>query len=155
MTKNYPIAKNVKFILCEDVRMEAHQKLALLGVFPADSITVLGAKPPPAGPGVAVLTSLAIVTVIKSVTGSFDARLRIVGPDGGTAFDEHIGQIDLPKRGAATLAAKTMGFVVPAFGPYRAELQLDDKVFPFQFEIITGPASDAMSDHSPRPDRDS
>lgn len=136
MTQKYPVAGNVKFILCEDVRMEAHQKLTLLGVFPADSITVLNPKEPPGGSGVAVLTSLTVVAVLKQAQGRFDARLRIVAPGGTAAFDEHIGAIELPKRGAATLAAKAMGFVVPAFGSYRAELQLDEKVYPFPFEIL-------------------
>ncbi len=138
MSKKFPATKSVKFILCEDVRMEAHQKLALLGVFPADSITVLGPKAPADGAGVAQLASLAILVMLKDLEGSFDARLRITDPDGRFAFDEVMGKVELQSRSDATLAWKAQGFVVPKFGVFRADLILDDRSYPFEFEIIDG-----------------
>lgn len=141
MNKRFPATKNVKFVLCEDVRMEANQKLALLGVFPADSITVLGPKAPAGGAGVAQLASLGFLVMLKDFAGSFDARLRIADPDGNFAFDEAMGKVELESRGNATLAWKAQGFVVPKFGVYRAELMLDDRAYPFEFEIVEGSAA--------------
>jgi hypothetical protein len=138
MSKKYPATKNVKFILCEDVRMEANQKLALLGVFPADSITVLGPKASADGAGVAQLASLGILVMLKDLEGNFDARLRIADPAGNSTFDEAMGKVEIKSRGNATLAWKSQGFVVPKFGTFRAELMLDDRSYPFQFEIIDG-----------------
>lgn len=141
MSKKYPVTKSVKFVLCEDVREEAHQKLNFLGVFPADSITVLGPMGPPDGPGVAVLASLAIVVTFKDVEGEFEARLRIAAPDGKVTFDDAIGKVDLAKRGTATLAWKAQGFAVTKFGRYRAEVLLDERSYPFEFDILDGPAA--------------
>jgi len=149
MSKKYPVTKSVKFVLCEDVREEAHQKLNFLGVFPADSITVLGPKKAPDGPGVAVLASLAIVVTFKDVEGEFEARLRIVAPDGKVTFDDAIGKVNLVKRGTATLAWKAQGFVVPTFGRYRAEVLLDDRAYPFELEILDG--SSKPTEQSPVP----
>ena len=149
MSKKYPTARNIKFVLCEEVREESHQKLSLLGVFPADSITILGPKPAALGNGVAVLASLAIVVTFKDVEGEFEARLRIAAPDGKVAFDDAIGKVNLAKRGTATLAWKAQGFAVATFGRYLAEVLLDDRSYPFEFEILDG--SSKPTEQAPEP----
>jgi len=150
MSKKYPATKAVKFVLCEDVREEAHQKLSLLGVYPADSVTVVNPTPPPSGSGVALLASLAIVVVIKDLQGEFGTRLKVVAPDGETTFDEAMGTIQLTHRGAATLTWKIQGFIVPKFGRFRAELHLDDRSYPFEFEILNGAAVTANPMQAPK-----
>lgn len=139
MSKKYPTAKTIKFILCEDLREEPRSKLTLLGVFAADSISILKPEAPKGGTGVAVLSSLAIVVAIKGIAGDFEAALAVHSPNGKKpAFEGKLGKVTLPKLGSATLAWKVQGFVVPKFGKYRAELSLDDRVYPFEFEILDG-----------------
>jgi hypothetical protein len=143
MSKKFPTAKAVRFVLCEDVREEARQKLSYLGVFPADSITVIGPSVTQNGAGVAQIASIAIVITLKDLEGSFESRFRIKAPDGATVFDEGMGKVELTKRGTATLAWKAQPFVVPKFGRFEAELLLDGRPYPFEFEILDGSATAA------------
>ncbi len=138
MSKKYPAAKSVKFILCEDVREEAHSKLTFLGVFTADSITLLRPQLPTGTQGVAVLASLAIVVILKGIEGDFETRMKLMTPDKKVAFEGSIGKVKAAKASSATLAWKVQGFVVTSYGCYHAELRLDDKVYPFDFDILDG-----------------
>jgi hypothetical protein len=141
MSKKYPAAKAVKFVLCEDAREEARRKLSLLGVYPNDSITVYAAEPVPAAGGVAVLQSLTLVAMLRGVAGEFAVSVKVLGPNRKLAFEGKLPELKIDKTASAVVGFKVQGFVVPEFGKYRAELMLDDRVYPYEFEVLNGEAA--------------
>lgn len=138
MSKKYPAARAVKFILCEDAREEARQKMSFLGVFPNDSIAIHRAQQPSNGSGVAILENVTIVAMLRGLKGEFTASLKVVSPDEKVLFEAKFPNMKADEIDSALLVAKVKGFVVPAFGKYAVELRLDDRVYPYGFEIVDG-----------------
>ena len=135
MKKQFPTAKAVQFLLCEDVRKEEGGKLGIAGLFPAGQIVVHNGQVPSEVKGVAVIEAVCLVFLITKGHGEFDTHVRVDAPDSETVFNQRVGSLTMKPGTTGTFVAKLSPFLVKAFGQHRAVLTLDDHEYAMPFEI--------------------
>jgi hypothetical protein len=138
MKKKLPEARQVRCHLCEDVRQEINGKLSLLGLYPDDTIIVLGKPASALPPGVVAHLNLAVVIVVTGGAGKFDGILRIVAPGGKALFESPMMPVTIERGRSATAGWKIQGVLFPRFGEYKIEFALDRKRYTFAFRVIDG-----------------
>ena len=138
MAKRY----DARFILCEDIRVEANGKVSLAGIYPGELILLLqniAETALPAGT-IAVLSRLCFVFFVSGPPGSVRASITVYSPDRHKKIIESRslpGQIEQGR--AATIGFTGSTFPVPALGSYAVELKIDDEVHELSFVIEAGP----------------
>ena len=138
MTEKLPTKKDIKFLLSEDVRMEAGGKFSLLGVFPSDRFSV-GGKLPTGVSGVAfAIPSLAFTFVIlpRASYGKRPGRIKVFAPDKRTVLgDIELSTVDLKPGRSAVIANAAKPFAGPAYGTYTVELEIGSNKYRFPFTV--------------------
>jgi len=145
MSTKLPTKRDVRFLLCEDIRQETLNKTSLLGLIPGEQFMVGGPRPPGMPPNIAfVLPSLGFMFVITGGSGRFPGRFKVIAPDKKTEIvDMPIEKpIDIAPGGrGAVFATGSKPFVGPAYGTYTVELDVGAAKFKFAMTIEQGPQS--------------
>jgi hypothetical protein len=137
-----PRKRDVRFLLCEDIRQEGASKSSLLGLIPGERFMVGGPPPPGAPSNVAfVLPSLAFMFIIGGGRGSYKGRFKIVAPDKKTVIVDTPTDkaIQLVQDRTGVFATGTKPFVGPGFGTYTVQFEIGDAKFKFPMVIEKGP----------------
>lgn len=138
MAKRY----DVRFILCEDIRVEANGKISLAGIYPGELVVLLqniAEAALPAGT-IAVLSRLCFVFFVSGPAGSVGASINVYGPSRDKKIVESQslpGKIEQGKT--ATIGFTGSTFPVSALGSHTVELKLDEELHEFSFVIEAGP----------------
>ena len=130
MEKEFP--SKAQFLLCEDIREEAHRKLNLVGVFAGDEVLLEGEE---SGKS---LPSLAILAVFKEGKGEFNISTELLDPSGKPhgAVTSETRTVEIKNNKNMVAIFRWIGFLVPAFGDYTFTIKLDDKSYKYTFSII-------------------
>jgi hypothetical protein len=129
VAKDYPT--DVNFILCEDIREEAHGKFSLLGVFGGQSVLVPESVLGQALPCIAVFSSFA------DGAGTFRAVNELLDPSGkiiASNRDENLEVKKDPDKNMLLLM-KWVPFPISSFGTYTVQVFLDNTNYEFEFGI--------------------
>jgi hypothetical protein len=138
MAKRY----DVRFILCEDIRVEANGKVSMAGIYPGELIVLLqniAEAALPAGT-IAVLSRLCFVFFVSGPPGSVAASINVYSPNRDQKVIESKplpGKIEQGRTGTIGFTGST--FPVPALGSYAVELKLDEELHEFGFVVEAGP----------------
>jgi hypothetical protein len=143
--KRAPLAADVKFLLCEDVRHEKTGKLLIVGLYPGERVVVHKAERVQGIDAEAVIPSLCLLFISDRGSGKFDSRFEITAPDGRAVANGEGGEVDLGEGKSATVCAVFRPFPVLSFGEHRVRMQLDETAYEYAFDIRQ--ASDESSRH--------
>ena len=129
---------NVKFIIAEEVRPEANNKMSIMGLFPGDVIIVVKGNRPEGIPAdtPAGIERLAILVMVNETVGLHKFKGRIIQPS-GQAYNEFasLGEATIKKGFAHTVLIEVKPFVVKEIGMFSFEFFVDDLKYVFPFEV--------------------
>jgi hypothetical protein len=132
---------DVKFILCEDVRVETNAKVSLAGIYPGELIVLLrnpdGLKVPTGH--IALLPRLSFVFFVVGPGGTVEVATSVTGPNGEKVVASYAMPGKIEDGKASTFGITGTAFPVPALGKYTVELALDRESYKFEFSISAGP----------------
>lgn len=122
MDKQFPTDEKLVFYVCDAIRQEANNKMALLGIYLGGDI-VLEEAPP------VVLPSLGVFFQFLDGAGEFAARLQVLTPKKDIPIDVDLKNITIKEgmRQTTALTINVMKFEVP--GDYLFRLLLDDRAY--------------------------
>lgn len=138
MAKRY----DVRFVLCEDIRVEANGKVSLAGIYPGELVVLLQNVPGAAQPSgvIAVLPRLCFVFFVNGPSGSVDVSIVVYGPDKKKKIIESKPAPSKVEQGkTATFGISGSTFPVPAIGIYTVQLKLGEELHELNFAIEAGP----------------
>lgn len=129
----------VNFIIAEEIRAEAQNKLTILGFFAADTIILIknrGAEEIPKNAAPA-LERLAILATISDVpNGIHKFRGNIFDPSGELYQPEmQYGEASIEAGYSHSIIIEFKPFIVKKPGVFRLEFFVDDVMFEYKFEI--------------------
>jgi hypothetical protein len=138
-----PKKGDVKFLVAEDIRIEAAGRFTLLGLFVGERFLVAG--PPKVIPGMAfALPSLGFLFIIDKGAGRVPGRLVITAPDKKTVVgDSLIEAIEMTSGLHSALANVSRPFIGPSFGTYTVRLEVGTAKFAFPLTVEKTPESRA------------
>lgn len=129
----------VNFLLAEEVRREASNKLTILGLFPGDTIIMLTRR---ASEGVSADTPAGLerLTILATISDAPDGmhtfRGRIYDPSGRPFAPEvTFGEATTKKGYSHTVVIESKPFIVKQPGTFRLEFFVDTEMFAYQFEL--------------------
>jgi hypothetical protein len=134
--------ESVKFILCEDVRSEVQAKVSLLGIYPGETVRVIGDAPPEMQDAKAAISSLAFAFFVSNAKGKLAPRLQFTDPRGIDGPPLDLAETAFEPGKSSTIAALAKPFIVSAFGEYSVTLQLGATAHKFAFYVEKGSSSD-------------
>jgi len=130
---------NVDFLIAEEIRPEAGNKLMVLGLFPGDIIILLkrelqGVLPQGVSAGLDRLSILATIT--GAPDGLHKFKGRIVDPTGNLYQPEVVLGEAYAKVGFAhTVIVELKPFVIKQMGLFSFEFFVNEEKFVYKFEI--------------------
>jgi hypothetical protein len=128
---NYPDDPDVVLLLCDDFRLEAGNKITLLGWFTGGDVRLLA----DAAPDTIMLSSICLVFLLRSGEGQFQASIRLISPGVGHE------QLESPRTDFIKTAEAPAVHIVkitpfhPRIGTYVVELSLDGKKYQRSFKV--------------------
>jgi hypothetical protein len=133
----------VKFLVAEEVRPEASNKMSIVGFYPGDVIVMLKKERPQGVPqGVPEGTPegferLAILATISDAPeGTHKFKGRLIEPSGDAyAPESPLGEAAIPKGFSHVVVVELKPFIVKQAGTYTYEFFVDDEIFKFPFEV--------------------
>jgi hypothetical protein len=134
----------IKFLVAEEIRLEAANKLTVLGLFPDCTIILnpIRTKDAPAEipPGIDKLSLL--ITVSELSEGEHQFKGRIFRPSGEPYNDEtSFGEANLAKGISRSIVVEIKPFVVLEYGVYRLDFYVDESINSFNFDVREQPKS--------------
>lgn len=129
----------VNFLLAEEVRPEANNKISVLGLFAGDIVIMIkGVRPegvPEDTPG--GLERLAILSIISDAPeGLLKFKGRLIEPSGELSRPEFaLGEATTKKGFSHTVIVELKPLIVKKPGIFRFEFFVDEEMFSFPFEI--------------------
>lgn len=128
----------VNFLIAEEIRPEAQNKLTVLGLFAGDTIIINGERPEGVADDVpAGLERLAILaTIIEAPAGLHKFKGKITEPSGSQYQPEFQFGEAITKNGFShSVIIELKPFIVKQPGFFRLDFFVDEEIFPFTFEI--------------------
>ena len=129
----------VNFLLAEEVRPEANNKISILGFFAGDIVIMHKGDLPQGLPeGIpAGLERLAILaTIVDAPDGVHQLKARLLEPSGELYPSESLLGEAIAQKGFSHVAVfQLKPFIVKQPGMFTFEFFVDDQVFKFPFEI--------------------
>lgn len=129
MKKVYPNKENITFIICDDIRIEAGNKFALLGVYAGGDIVLQNNKLP------INIASLAFYFNFLDGEGKFNTRFKLIDPDGEVLMETNLEPSDKKKDKRLTVILKISPFNIKKLGQYTIDLFLDKKIYEKSFVV--------------------
>lgn len=129
----------VKFIVAEEVRPEASNKISILGFYAGDVIVMLKKERPAGVPqdmpeGFERLAILA--TINDAPEGIHKFKGRLIEPSGQVyAPESALGEAAIPKGFSHVVVVELKPFIVKQPGTYTYEFFVDEEMFKFPFEV--------------------
>lgn len=139
MRRVYPKIENVKFLLCDSVREEVNKKLTILGLYGGDNI-IFHPEKPKAFPY--RLQSLSMIFILKNGSGDFDAKFKIIAPDGENVFDKKLKRMQITSGVPAVVGVQVANMEFNAEGNFSAVLRLEKKEYAFSFQVSSKSAEE-------------
>ena len=129
----------VDFLIADEIRPEAGNKLMVLGLFPGSIIIILkkelqGTSPQGVSAGLDRLSILA--TISGASDGLHKFKGKIIEPTGDLYQPEAVFGESVTKHGFAhTVIVELKPFVIKQLGKFRFEFFVDAEMFVHEFEI--------------------
>ena len=129
----------VNFLIAEEVRPEANNKITVLGLFAGDIIIMIkGARPQGVPEGLpAGLERLSILAIISDAPdGLHKFKGRLIEPSGELYRPESaLGEATTKKGFSHTVIVELKPLIVKKSGIFRFEFFVDEEMFSYPFEI--------------------
>ncbi len=134
--KKYP--ESAKFLLAEDIRMDAGGKPIVLGLYVNDMILVdlPDNTPEPSASQPIILPEMAVLASFPDTNGTFSGTLSIIDPAGKIVLQTGAGEFQTESTGILNIVSKFRPFAVENFGQFNFTVELDGKIFEFPFSIV-------------------
>lgn len=132
--KVYPTQEEMAFIVCDDIRAEAGNKMGLLGVYGGYEIVFQDDALNNSQESLSI-PSLSFYFSFRDGVGNYTSRISVKYGD-RSLLDEEMGVIPKQEGRAGVVAFKMAPFTVAGFGTYTVSLVLDgDREYSHPFEI--------------------
>jgi hypothetical protein len=126
-----PDKSKIRFMLCDEVRLEMGNKLAILGFFPNNSVNLPHAQ----GIGPDPVQALTFIFLIEDGEGDFKARVDITDPFDNVLFSHDVGQLVKPENTVAVAIVRIAPFKASVWGRHSARLYLEDTSYTHAFVL--------------------
>jgi len=138
VANTYPNPQDVTFLVAEDIRQEASNKISFIGAYTGRSLQIPASGPSQHVAGVTLtLPQLAFYFGLRGGKGVYSARPELIGPDNVNLTPGL--QAQQAAKPIETLVLDIMFKVAPfplKLGTYRARVFLDDKVYEQTFSVV-------------------
>lgn len=128
-----------KFLIAEEVRPEANNKISILGLYAGDIVVMHKKERPqgvPEGTPEGFERLAILVTISDAPEGTHRFRGRLLDPSGELYGPEApLGEAAIPKGFSHVVVLEMKPFIVKRPGSYTYEFFVDDEIFRFPFEI--------------------
>ena len=131
MSKQLPSQEKTIFLLCEDIRQELGGKISLLGVIPANHLTLEGM---PQNSADAVIPSLTFVFLFRDGEGEFNGKVGIIAPDEKELIPENEHPMKKGAKDTMNTIFKLAPFKVMT-GKFKPYVVLDGQRYEREFEV--------------------
>lgn len=129
----------VNFLIAEEVRPEANNKVSVLGLYAGDIVIMLKKNLPqgvPEGTPAGFERLAILATICDAPDGVHKLKGRIVEPTGELYKPESsLGESAIPKGFCHLVVLELKPFIVKQPGIFTFEFFVDDQMFTFPFEI--------------------
>lgn len=129
----------VKFLIAEEVRPEASNKMSILGFYAGDTIVMLKKERPqgvPEGTPEGFERLAILATISEASEGAHKFRGRLLVPSGELyAPESTLGEASIPKGFSHVVVIELKPFIVKQAGTYTYEFVVDEEIFNFPFEV--------------------
>ncbi|QGY05924.1 hypothetical protein MMSR116_31550 [Methylobacterium mesophilicum SR1.6/6] len=126
-----PAQNEVRLLLCDEVRLEQGNKLAILGFFPGSGV----ALPRSADDQPDAVQALTFVFMIEGGEGIYEAGMKIFGPDETVIFDQNMGSMQKMPGAVAVLICRVSPFKSTKWGEQYAILRLNEQDYRNLFTV--------------------
>jgi hypothetical protein len=129
----------VDFLIAEEVRPEANNKISVLGLFAGDTVIMIKGERPQGVPEdtPAGLERLSILSIISDAPdGLHKFKGRLIEPSGELYRPESaLGEATTKKGFSHTVIVELKPLIVKKSGIFRFEFFVDEEMFSYPFEI--------------------
>lgn len=129
----------VDFLIAEEIRPEANNKIAILGFYPGNIVVVLKKEQPqevPEGTPEGFERLAILATISDAPDGVHKFRGRLLEPSGELYGPESsLGEAAIPKGFSHVVVVQMKPFIMKQPGTYNYEFYVDDQMFNFPFEV--------------------